>query len=604
MITGITIENFKGIRKPVKLDFRPITLLFGANSAGKSTVMHALHYAREIFERHNLDADKTIAGGPYVDLGGFRNFIHRGTPDRSATDELSEGDDRGYGGTGDGSGSGVGTAYGEGFADGSGYGDRLGVSASDREVRIGITLALSEADLPEYRQAEDYNLYDEMESLYVGIKEVRVEVLISWSDHLHAPHVTEYSISYNGILLAKITSQPGRRMPVLETVDVNHPILTKRKDLERFTKWESWSPDEVDDGNYSGLLYLLNKVRRNAWVPVWEDDTVRILETLAKQEDALPVWGNRLPLNDWRDDGVSGQPLDPPDREELESDNREINAVLSRLIVGPGEMVRDALRQFRYLGPLRDTPPRDFSPPRYPDPARWATGLGAWDSLYTGSDEFVDAVSDWLAGKDNLNSGSRVERRTYLELDYGDPIVRALMARRAFDDIDEHIGSHLAEAPTTTRVVVVPGNSDIELRPHDVGIGISQVVPVIVTALDGQERLLAIEQPELHIHPRLQAAIADLFVEAIGKKKHRFIIETHSEHLILRLLRRIRETEIDKAPANRQLRTDELAIYYLKQDNGSSRELRIDVDVKGEFIQPWPDDFFEIDFFERFPDAR
>lgn len=77
MITGITIENFKGIREPVRLDFRPITLLFGANSAGKSTILHALHYAREVFERHNLDADTTITGGKHIDLGGFKHFIHR-----------------------------------------------------------------------------------------------------------------------------------------------------------------------------------------------------------------------------------------------------------------------------------------------------------------------------------------------------------------------------------------------------------------------------------------------------------------------------------------------------------------------------------------------
>src|SRR5688500_12655170 len=77
MITGVAIENFKGIGGRVKLEFRPITLLFGANSAGKSTVLHALHYAREIFERHNLDADQTIAGGKYIDLGGFQHFMNR-----------------------------------------------------------------------------------------------------------------------------------------------------------------------------------------------------------------------------------------------------------------------------------------------------------------------------------------------------------------------------------------------------------------------------------------------------------------------------------------------------------------------------------------------
>jgi predicted ATPase len=91
-----------------------------------------------------------------------------------------------------------------------------------------------------------------------------------------------------------------------------------------------------------------------------------------------------------------------------------------------------------------------------------------------------------------------------------------------------------------------------------------------------------------------------LFIEAMHNNKHRFIIETHSEHLILRLLRRIRETEKGTAPTDRQLRTNELGIYYLKQENGSTTASRIDVDVKGEFIQPWPDDFFEIDFYERF----
>lgn len=182
----------------------------------------------------------------------------------------------------------------------------------------------------------------------------------------------------------------------------------------------------------------------------------------------------------------------------------------------------------------------------------------------------VDAVGQWLGDESHLNAGCTLERRSYLELDAADPVVRKLLNRQAFDDIDEDEGLDLSKVPMKSRIVIVSGNSDAELRPHDVGMGISQVVPVIVTALDGEERLLAIEQPELHIHPRLQAAIADLFIESIHKNRHRFIIETHSEHLILRLLRRIRETENGTAPVDRQLRTNELGIYYLKQENGSS----------------------------------
>jgi len=59
-ISAITIENFKGIKEPVKVEFKPITLLFGPNSTGKSEVVPALHYAREIFEYQNLNPDQTL----------------------------------------------------------------------------------------------------------------------------------------------------------------------------------------------------------------------------------------------------------------------------------------------------------------------------------------------------------------------------------------------------------------------------------------------------------------------------------------------------------------------------------------------------------------
>src|SRR5687767_6223707 len=50
--------------------------MFGANSSGKSTILHAIHYAREILERRNLNPDKTLTGGASIDLGGFQNLVH------------------------------------------------------------------------------------------------------------------------------------------------------------------------------------------------------------------------------------------------------------------------------------------------------------------------------------------------------------------------------------------------------------------------------------------------------------------------------------------------------------------------------------------------
>ncbi|MEW4453058.1 AAA family ATPase [Bremerella sp. JC817] len=553
MITGITIENFKGIRDRVKLDFRPITLLFGANSAGKSTILHALHYAREVFERHNLDADQTIAGGDYVDLGGFRNFVN-------------------------------------------GHND----SAT---ITLGFEVELSDYSnawfepLQAVSEALQFDRFsDGFLDNFAYFDSVEVMVDISWSQLRSGAYVSSVAIINDGEEVGRIkTDSDGRRVTL--SFNSEHPSFGS---LEGWASNDSDFEDVKEVHEDAGQSCVSKCVE---FLDVLFENDANGNYFLSDLDDALPIQDRSLTF--------VRRDASEKDLEELFTDALFARRVaedlvdgLSRVFLFPLQEIRESITRFHYLGPLRKTPPRNYHPPRYPDPSRWASGLGAWDALQNGTDQFVDAVASWLGDPDNLNAGCRIERRTFLELDYADPIVRALMARRAFDDIDEHVGSQLASAPTSSRVVIVPDKADIELRPHDVGIGISQVVPVIVTALDGSERLLAIEQPELHIHPRLQAEIADLFIEAIHNNKHRFIIETHSEHLILRLLRRIRETEVNKAPADRTLRTDDLAIYYLKQEDGSSRALEIQVDVKGEFIQPWPDDFFEIDFFERFPDAR
>src|SRR5438477_12609383 len=80
-LSHIEIENFKGIGFRQTIGLRPITLLFGPNSAGKSTILQALHYLREILERKNIDPDLTIAGG-LIDLGGFATLVHNHELDR------------------------------------------------------------------------------------------------------------------------------------------------------------------------------------------------------------------------------------------------------------------------------------------------------------------------------------------------------------------------------------------------------------------------------------------------------------------------------------------------------------------------------------------
>src|SRR2546427_12376514 len=85
--------------------------------------------------------------------------------------------------------------------------------------------------------------------------------------------------------------------------------------------------------------------------------------------------------------------------------------------------------------------------------------------------------------------------------------------------------------------------SNTPVSHRDVGIGISQVLPVLVEAYGAENQIITIEQPEIHLHPALQAELGDVFItSALGDQRNTFILETHSEHLILRIMRRMRET--------------------------------------------------------------
>jgi predicted ATPase len=148
--------------------------------------------------------------------------------------------------------------------------------------------------------------------------------------------------------------------------------------------------------------------------------------------------------------------------------------------------------------------------------------------------------------------------------------------------------------PLRQQLKVVDIKKDLDLDAHDVGTGISQVVPVVVTALVDHDRLLAIEQPELHLHPKLQAELGDLFIEAaLGERKQQLILETHSEHLILRLLRRIRETTSDDLPENKsELTPGDVTIFYIEQTEEGARVTTLAIDGSGEFVDRWPQGFF------------
>ena len=146
-------------------------------------------------------------------------------------------------------------------------------------------------------------------------------------------------------------------------------------------------------------------------------------------------------------------------------------------------------------------------------------------------------------------------------------------------------------------LVLVGRRSKIPVTLPDVGFGINQILPVIVEGVDfftGREsRTLCVEQPEIHLHPKLQANLADLMIANIeGDGEKQWIIETHSELLILRIQRRVREGKLDPSA---------VSVLYVDPDatgRSGSTITALRLDENGDFIDEWPDGFFEEGFGE------
>jgi ABC-type ATPase involved in cell division len=136
--------------------------------------------------------------------------------------------------------------------------------------------------------------------------------------------------------------------------------------------------------------------------------------------------------------------------------------------------------------------------------------------------------------------------------------------------------------------------SKTKVPPSNLGIGFSQMIPLVSSALSSENRLIAIEQPELHIHPGLQTELADLFILSAKERGNRFLIETHSEHLILRLLRRVRETtEGGLAHGHPPLFPSDICVLYVEPTEQGSKVIELPVTADGDFSCPWPNGFFE-----------
>lgn len=482
MLKALELENFKGIGGRQRIEFAPLTLLFGANNAGKSTVLHSLLYLLEVLETGRADIDRTQLGGRAVDLGGFGRLVHRQDLERVISVRVE-----------------------------------FDCPKSLNVFGRGWTQGLEDLD-------------DGLGTLWLELRTARMQLSDRW-----IPGVQRVLVGTVGHAapLVQLSFRDSRRIAEPIAVDVNslHPALARLR-----------ADPDVTVLRGSETVLALPALRPACALPELSEPA-RLVAAAGETPEDLAI-GTLL---------------------------------VEMLVIGPARQLVSLLKSAMYVGPLRAVPPRGFLFERSVQPNRWADGLAAWDAL-AHTPSLVDSTNFWL---EQLGAGVQVEPQTL-----------------AVQGADAEHTSDEDAAGVLRRLILQVGGTRV--LPSEVGTGISQVVPIVVASLVLERGGLALmEQPELHIHPALQVELGDLFVAATEHSQ--LVVETHSEHLILRLLRRIRETtesggKATVGPGGRMpafLKPEQLSVVYVEPSRDGPQIKRLRVDGTGEFVEPWPRGFFE-----------
>lgn len=196
---------------------------------------------------------------------------------------------------------------------------------------------------------------------------------------------------------------------------------------------------------------------------------------------------------------------------------------------------------------------------------------------------FFDSVNHALAGY------LFVDRGYQLAHDY-----KVILDRRVFENIAGEVDVPLYDCTFVVRIYLI----DSQERTYsfaDVGSGLGYVLPILCAVCDPGQIFSQLQQPELHLHPALQANMGDLFIDALNQNDEKqLIIETHSEHILLRVLKRIRQTT-EKTQSNPELliRPEDVSVVYFDPSpGGTTRVKRLRISEDGDFLDLWPRGFF------------
>lgn len=466
----VRIANFKAYgNTPSSFALAPLTLLYGPNSAGKSSVFHSLNLVKQISQSRSTAYRDVPFKGPIVDLGSYLSAVHKHDVRRDIEISIKIGDPSDY----------------DKYAC---ITLRIGTRKQVTAI-LGVRYKLDGADPNTYTKLDvEFELIDEEEASN-----------------------------------RRRISKHSRKERRLEGQFIGRYYCRSAKDAEALAQYIV---------KYAGKSGELTQAEIKAF-PNLTQDLAKAIYRCEFHSDGMLI------------DGANFEGLDG-DASFL--DFRRIRRMLSRLFDW-GDIFRDILQSVSYLGPLRAMPQR----------------------IYTHGGGHGDSIADISMLDLFTRSPDSTLRRLNYWLERMD-IPYTLGIRSFGDDI----------SGTLSSIILTDKVAGTSVTATDVGFGISQVLPVILAG--SCSGLIIVEQPEIHLHPKLQGELADFFIETCDPQKQWFI-ETHSESLMLRIQRRIREGKIPPGF---------VSVLYVEpgyEDGSKVRSLKLN--KEGEFVDEWPGGFFE-----------
>lgn len=205
------------------------------------------------------------------------------------------------------------------------------------------------------------------------------------------------------------------------------------------------------------------------------------------------------------------------------------------------------------------------------------------------NDHFLDAINLYL-GSEHLNTKYSIHRQEFISQDLLAKVEDAVGGRGVSTS---DLVKQIREQGYEYRYQLFDHTTDTLVNLDEVGLGIAQVLPIVSRLAVAKDALLIFEQPELHLHPGMQTSLARLIIHSALTRGNRFLIETHSEHLIKAI--QLEVARYTSSNRNKGISRTNVNVLYVSRDpdRKSSTLRKIELNKEGSFTEPWPDDFFD-----------